>query len=355
MKCDVVVLGAGPAGLVAAIGCAERGLDVRVLDRSIFPRPSVGEAVHPGAEALFERLGVADRVRKAEFVRHTGIWIKRQNKREFIPFGETAGCAWRGFQLWRPTFDQILLDRAKELGCEFVGPCVPCEVVRNARRVKVVTSAGTFETKVVVDGTGRNRWLARRWRLPIRAFSSPLVARYEYAEGHCSDLDDNPVFAPSRDGWEWIAHVHKNLYQRIELRYTQNEAGFTKPSNGFDGLRKVGRPRGADVTWSIVEPSASLQYFLVGDAAAVLDPSSSHGILRALSSGILAANCITQIFENEKRLGVAAVAGYNAWQRKWFLQDVIRMRRFTPTRAHFTFARSGVGIALPNRPAVIAR
>ena len=91
MNCDIVVLGAGPAGLATAICCAEAGLDVRILDRSTFPRPSVGEAVHPGAEALFERLGVADRVRKAEFVRHTGIWIERQNKREFIPFGETAG------------------------------------------------------------------------------------------------------------------------------------------------------------------------------------------------------------------------------------------------------------------------
>ena len=338
MKCDIVVLGAGPAGLATAICCAEAGLDVRILERSSFPRPSVGEAVHPGAEALFERLAVADPVRKADFVRHTGIWIKRQNKREFIPFGEAAGKAWRGFQLWRPTFDQILSDRARELGCEFLAPSILCEVVRNTRRVKVVTSAAIFETKVVVDGTGRNRWLARRWRLPIRTFSSPLVARYEYAEGRCSDLYNNPVFVPTSAGWEWIARVHRNLYQRIELRYTQNDAGFKKPSNGFDGLRKVGRPRGANVTWSIVEPSASLQYFLVGDAAVVLDPSSSHGILRALSSGILAANCITQIFGNEKRLGDAAVAGYKAWQRKWFLQDVNRLRRFLS------------GSLLPKRP-----
>jgi 2-polyprenyl-6-methoxyphenol hydroxylase-like FAD-dependent oxidoreductase len=137
MMCDVLVLGAGPAGLATAIACAEKSIDVRILDRSTFPRPSVGEAVHPGAEPLFERLGVAERVRKANFVRHTGIWMEWRNKREFISFGETSGIAWRGFQLWRPAFDQILLDRAKALGCKFVAACNPSEAVSIPHGVKM--------------------------------------------------------------------------------------------------------------------------------------------------------------------------------------------------------------------------
>jgi flavin-dependent dehydrogenase len=331
MNCDIVVLGAGPAGLATAICCAEAGFEVRILDRSTFPRPSIGEAVHPGAEALFERLGVTGRVRKAKFVRHTGIWIQRKDKRELVPFGETGGKAWRGYQLWRPTFDQILLDRAKELGSEFVAPAVPSEVVRNARGVKILTSAGTFGTKIIVDGTGRNRWLARHWGLTIQPFSPPLVARYEYAEGYRSDIYDNPIFSASEDGWDWTARVHKNLYQWIGLHYTQRRQGFLATPHPFETLKKVGRSCGADVTWTLVQNSASSSHFLVGDAAAVLDPSSSHGILRALSSGILAANCIKKVFRNYQD-GVAAVAGYEVWHRKWFLEDAMHMHRFVQTK-----------------------
>jgi flavin-dependent dehydrogenase len=266
--------------------------------------------------------------------------MERQNKREFIPFGETAGRAWKGFQLWRPTFDQILLDRANEVGCEFVAPCVASEAVRNARGVKIFTSAGTFDSRIVVDGTGRNRWLARRWRLPIRAFSSTLVARYEYARGNWSNLDDNPVFSPRKQGWEWAARVHEDLYQRITLRYAQNKQGFDKAPNGFEALRKVGRVRGADVTWTLIYRAASLRHFLVGDAAAVLDPSSSHGILRALSSGILVATCIAKIFGGDENSADSAVAGYNAWQRKWFLRDLQRMTSVKQKATHSEFARS---------------
>jgi flavin-dependent dehydrogenase len=330
MMHDIAVLGAGPAGLATAICCAQAGLDVRILDRSTFPRPSVGEAVHPGVEALFERLGVAHRVRKAKFVRHVGIWLERANHRQFIPFGKTAGRPWRGFQLWRPTFDQILLDRARALGCKFVAACNPSEAVSIPHGVRIVSNAGEFEAKIVVDGTGRNRWLARCWRLPIQPFSPPLIAHYEYGKGRLPNFDDNPVFHATRDGWEWTARVGKDLYQRIALRYAQGKRGVIRAATRFEGLRTVGRPRGADVTWTLVEGSASIRHFLVGDAAAVLDPSSSHGILRALSSGILAANCIAQIFR-KKSLGDSVISGYKAWQLNWFLQDVNRMKTFTRT------------------------
>jgi flavin-dependent dehydrogenase len=336
---DVAVLGAGPGGLATAICCAEAGLSVRVLDRSNFPRPSIGEAVHPGAEGLFERLGVADRIRRAKFVRHSGIWVERRDKREFLPFGETAGKPWRGYQLWRPKFDQILLDRAKELGCEFHAPCVLLDANLTGRAVRVLSTVGDFACKIVVDGTGRNRWLTRHWGLGIRTFSSTLVARYQYAEGHSSDLDENPIFVPKGDGWEWIARVQKNLYQWIGLRYIEDRGRFDTSSHEFQRLRKTGRVSGADVTWSLVERSASLRHFLVGDSAAVLDPSSSHGILRALSSGILAANCIVKILRDGTGERKSAVAGYKAWQRKWFLRDVQNLRTFRQTTFDSVFSR----------------
>lgn len=340
MKCDVLVVGAGPAGLATAICCAEQGLHVRVLDRSNFPRPCVGEAVHPGAEALFERLGIAEGVRKAEFLRHSGIRVHRGIRREFIPFGVTGGRPWRGFQLWRPSFDQILLERARELGSEFIAPCIPFDAVPAPGGVKILSSAGPIECRIVIDGTGRNRWLGRQWGFPIRAFSPPLVALYEYGAGYCPGLDESPLFVFRSDGWEWLARVQKNLYQRIALRYSKHGKEFATTPTGFNELKKTQRVRGADVTWTLVDRSASLRHFLVGDAAAVLDPSSSHGILRALSSGILAAHCIARVFHNKNRFGDAAVVEYTKWQRNWFLHDVSHMKTFTHTTAISSFGPS---------------
>jgi flavin-dependent dehydrogenase len=62
-------------------------------------------------------------------------------------------------------------------------------------------------------------------------------------------------------------------------------------------------------------------YFLVGDAAAVLDPASSHGVLNALMSGMMAGHVITQIL----RYGhpeQPAQRAYCAWLRRWFAHDV---------------------------------
>jgi len=71
--------------------------------------------------------------------------------------------------------------------------------------------------------------------------------------------------------------------------------------------------------WDVVVIGAG--YFAVGDAAAVLDPASSHGVLKALMSGTLAARRIVQV----ARGGVAealAIQDYNSWVRAMFTHDV---------------------------------
>src|SRR5262245_4664339 len=57
---DVLVIGAGPAGCVAATLLARAGARVRMLDRSTFPRPKLcGDTVNPGTVALLRRLRLA--------------------------------------------------------------------------------------------------------------------------------------------------------------------------------------------------------------------------------------------------------------------------------------------------------
>ena len=57
---DVLVVGAGPAGAVAATLLARTGARVRIVDRATFPRDKLcGDTVNPGTIAILKRLGLA--------------------------------------------------------------------------------------------------------------------------------------------------------------------------------------------------------------------------------------------------------------------------------------------------------
>src|ERR1700741_1663346 len=60
---DVLIVGAGPAGAVAATVLARSGARVHIVDRSRFPRDKLcGDTVNPGTLGLLRRLGLAERL-----------------------------------------------------------------------------------------------------------------------------------------------------------------------------------------------------------------------------------------------------------------------------------------------------
>lgn len=102
---DVLIIGSGPAGSAAAIACAQRGLQVVLIERELFPRSHPGETLHPGVEPLLKQLGAIEPVLAAGFLRHTGNWVQWEAQKHFVPFGEDDSGAWLGFQAWRADFD----------------------------------------------------------------------------------------------------------------------------------------------------------------------------------------------------------------------------------------------------------
>lgn len=307
------------------------------MERERFPRDLPGETLHPGVEPLLRQLGVLEPVLAARFLRHEGHWVLWDRDRgaplRWVPFGKDgeAGPPWRGFQAWRADFDSLLLRRARALGATVYQPCKAAEPLRGegGRITGVVTSSALqLRARFVVDAAGGRHWIARRLGLPVEYHSPRLVARYGYAEGECPARDEAPALVADRHGWTWAARVRPGRYAwtRLPLRCaTGNDTRLPPEELRGDGLGPWGRTRGADVTWRTVVPAARAGYFLVGDAAAVVDPASSHGVLRALMSGVMAAHLITRVIRHGENETLAA-RGYSDWIYRWFARDVAHLR-----------------------------
>jgi flavin-dependent dehydrogenase len=342
---DVIVVGGGPGGSVTAIFCAQRGLRVALVERDAFPREHAGETLHPGVEPLLESLGVFDAILAANFLRHEGHWVQWGRARTFEPFGKDQHGPWRGFQAWRADFDAILLERARELGVTTLQPCRAIQpLVKAGRVVGVATSHGTLSSPFVVDAAGSRHWLARQLRLNLAPRSPRLIALYGYVEGDCAQYDAAPAIVADENGWTWMARVRPRLYQWTRLATHRPKLHPHQPwlPEDFRTLQPKGKLRGADVTWRIVNPAAGAGYFLVGDAAAVLDPASSHGVLRAIMTGIMSGHLISLVLGHEAS-EQQATQQYCHWVSSWFEHDCEKMRGFYSARP----VRRDIGEATP--------
>jgi flavin-dependent dehydrogenase len=323
MTSDVVVVGGGPAGTATAIAACNAGLRVLLLERDLVPGERPGESVHPGIEPLLDRLGALPDVLSAGFLRHDGHWSTWGGPRRFVPFGGDERGPWRGFQLWRPTFDRLMLERAGRAGARVIRPCRDVRpLVDGETVVGVEWLGGVTRAPFVVDATGPRRWLARALGLPVQREGPRRVAWFGYGRGACPAADAAPSIVADASGWTWTARVQPDVYQWVRLPWDGARPARDWEPHELEGLARLRPTRGADVTWSCVRPCAGAGFFLAGDAAVILDPSSSHGVLRALMSGIAVADRIASILRGA--CPDAEARAYDAWLRGWFVHDVKR-------------------------------
>ena len=284
---DLIVIGGGPAGTAAAITAARRGLHVALLEASKGPRYRPGETLHPGIEPVLEQLGVRNSVDAQCPVRPEGLLVDGV----FRPFGQDAdGSPWLGYQMPREELDEILLAEARSLATVKRG-VVP-RGIRWRGHWEIATGDGHYTSPVVVGATGGTGWLPKR--LGLGSIYSGPESFLAYGFGRQQEPLGEATFQSRPDGWCWTARVRDDLFSYCLLSFQKYP-----DIRNLTALKPEGKIARSRARWRVLEQPAASNYFVCGDSAFSVDPGSGKGVLRAMLTGILAADSTCHLLHSQ--------------------------------------------------------
>ncbi|OEC53719.1 NAD(P)/FAD-dependent oxidoreductase [Pseudomonas sp. ENNP23] len=358
---QVVVIGAGPSGAIAAALLRRKGHDVLILERQRFPRFSIGESLLSHCLDFVEEAGMLEAVMAAGFqVKHGAAfaWGERYTDFDFREkFTPGKGST---FQVQRAPFDQLLADEAARQGVEirYEEEIIAADFSSDCPRLTVQRLDGSqyqVETAFVLDGSGYGRVLPRL--LDLEAPSSFPVRQAVFT--HIEDRIDDPAFDREkilitihpefRDVWFWLIPFSNG---RCSLGVVGESSHYANRPKDLDACLKAFvaetpnlRRLLANAVWDTPARamggySANVKtlhgpgFALLGNAAEFLDPVFSSGVTIAMRSSSMAANLLDRQLNGEPvdwerdfatplKKGVDAFRAYvEGWYEGSF-QDVI--------------------------------
>ena len=321
---DVVVLGAGPAGLAAAIAITTNtDASVLVVDRQSPGQLRVGENCPPETLLLLKQLGVLEAFYQGGHEPCPGfasIWGRATpGYNDFIV--NPLGPSWR---LNRPAFDAMLAAQAERCGAQlcwstsFIGcqvgdnqplnhqPNRASSYTLNLKQQKTHTNQG-IQAGFVIDATGSKSRFAKALNIH-KTLNDQLYATVRFAEVSHSQhqkLSKQVQLEATPFGWCYQARLpHNKLVSMVVSEHALLAAIKTDQYQGFEQALNSTLLIGPCIAQLPLQQLSFHHYALepgllntlegtnwmaIGDAALSFDPISAQGIYKGLNHGLLAA------------------------------------------------------------------
>ncbi|MGJ1508175.1 NAD(P)/FAD-dependent oxidoreductase [Sphingobacterium siyangense] len=314
-NCDVIILGAGPAGLSAAASLHAVGLRVVVIDYAKKNVQCEGpiESIHPGVLSQLEYLGLA-----------TNIETSFRGKYSFISDGIKTNSLnpytdeiWNGHHICKTNFNLLLRHNLMEKGViikqSFTKPIIEHD---NSGTISVFAEREQYKGSFLIKATGRKRGEQTKFNCILTKHSPDCLV----ASGIQSKINidyrahDIAYFLPYKTHWIWLSLLSDGrqcwtaVFRKSDWKLNIAEELPIDLSTA---------DRWANVAWEFASQPVLPGTLSCGDSFALLDPASGKGIFHAIESGVMAAKAIEKIIRyplEERDIKIA----YENWGRVRF-------------------------------------
>jgi flavin-dependent dehydrogenase len=323
---DVLVMGAGPSGAIAAALLVQKGYRVLVLEKEEFPRFSIGESLLPQCMGFIEQAGMLEAVQAGNFQFKNGAAFLRGERYTAFDFSDKTSPGWgTTFQVQRAKFDKILADEAARFGADirYRHEITAVDVSGAQPRVEYRDPDGiqhSVEAKFLLDASGFGRVLPRLLDLHVPSKFPVRQALFTHIEDNIEAawFDRNKILvtvhAAHPDVWFWLipfangtASVGVVAEKAFLDRFDgDNEAKLFAIINDEPPLRDLlAKAKPLFPVREITGYSAGVKqlcgngFALLGNAGEFLDPVFSSGVTIAMKSATIAADLLDRQFRGE--------------------------------------------------------
>lgn len=321
---DVLIIGAGPSGSIAASYLNNNNIKVKVLEKSFFPRFVIGESLIPRCMDHFDEAGLLDCIKSMNFEKKKGARFIRDNQVCNFDFSKkfTEGWDWT-WQVPRADFDNALAQEMIKNGVdvEFGSEVTNVVFNENTSTTTIKDKQGNLryiEAKFIIDSSGYGRVLPR-----ILGLEKPSeIAKNSSIFTHVEDInrpkgEEGTIITfdiVKQKVWLWVIPFSNGKtsigyvgptefiesYGDNTTEALQKMMQLSKHyKNRFEGVDYLFEPKKIKNFSKSVTKLHGKGFALTGNSAEFLDPVFSSGVSFATESAILAAKLAIKELNNE--------------------------------------------------------